>query len=62
MSMHKPALVKVHWYLRKLSPGNENTDGRTTDGRTDGHKDSQSENIISRKYRVADIVAEYKKK
>ena len=24
--MHTPSLVKIHWYLLKLSPGNENTD------------------------------------
>ena len=26
ISMHTPSLVKIHWYLLKLSSGNENTD------------------------------------
>ena len=32
--MHTPSLVKIHWYLLKLSSGNENTDGSMTDGWT----------------------------
>ena len=102
ISMHTPRLVKFHWYLLKLSSGNENFDisradnsvkiwrnwpnnnpkpdlhnnnahtkfgensftftpvvtrkrkyGRTTDGQTDGHSDSQRDTIIPRHYRVA---------
>ena len=46
--MHVPSLIKTHWYLHKLSFGNENIDGRT-----DGHTDNQRETIIPRHYRVA---------
>ena len=53
MSMHIPSLVKIHWCLLKLSSGTEKTDGWTTDGWTDRHKDVQHETIIPRHYRVA---------
>ena len=43
--MHIPSLVKIHWYLLKLSSRNENTDGQTdewtgrrTNGRTHQHQ------------------------
>ena len=51
--MHKPSLVKTHWYLLKLSSGNEiRPAGRTTDWRTDRHMDVQRETKIPRHYRV----------
>ena len=53
ISMHTPSLMKIHWHLHKLTSGNENTDGCTTDGRPDGHTDSQRDTIIPRHYRVA---------
>ena len=35
--MHIPSLVKIHWYLLKLSSGNEKlTDNGRMDGRTQG--------------------------
>ena len=48
--MHIPSLVKIHWYLLKLSSGNEK---RTYDGRTDRHTAVQRETIIPRHYGVA---------
>ena len=46
ISMHISSLMKIHWYLLKLSPGNENTDGRMDNRRTDEQKDDQRETVI----------------
>ena len=43
--MQIPKLVKI-WYLLQLLPGNENTDGRTADGQTDGHMDYQRDHNV----------------
>ena len=51
--MHTLRLVKIHWQLLKLSSGNENMDGRTTDGRTDGRVDIHRDTVVTRHYRVA---------
>ena len=52
--MHTPSMVKVRWWLLKLSSGNEiQTDGRTYDWRMDRNTDAQRETIIPRHYRVA---------
>ena len=40
-----PSLVKIHLYLRKLSPENEITDGRTAVRQTAGRTDTQTANL-----------------
>ena len=50
--MHIPSFIKIHWYLLKLSSGNESTNGRM-DRRTAGHTEDQRDTIIPCKYRVA---------
>ena len=51
--MHIPSLVKIHWYLLKLSSGNEITDEWTIVQQMDGHTDNKSEAIIRRHYCMA---------
>ena len=40
------------FFYSKLSSGNENMDGHTTDEQTDRHKDDQQDTIIPLHYRV----------
>ena len=50
ISIHLQSLVKIHWYLLKLSSWNENMDGRMTDRRTDTRTSNMK--LSPRQFRV----------